>query len=107
MLSNKIRRRRWITTIVIVFILALSIGWFSDGIPKVIVKQMADSHLAKKGADELIFEFVEYSPAHDCYFAHYIDKDGEYRNIGVYHRWLPIEVYFDSEYPRGWGMKDN
>lgn len=99
-LRKKIRKRRQITAIVIVVVLALVVGWFSDGLPKVIVKQMADCHLAQNGGDdELVFQFVEYSPAHDSYFAHYVDSDGDYRNIGVYYRWFPIDVYFDSEYP--------
>ena len=52
-------------------------------------------------------EYVEYSPAHDSYFVYFSGgpnpsgEMGTTRHIGVYYRFFPFFVWYDSMYP-GW-----
>lgn len=77
--------------------------WFSDILPKQVVKVVANNYISKQEVSiEYRLKDVEYSPAHDCYFAYYEnenDANAETRNIGIYYRWFPVWVYFDSAYP--------
>jgi hypothetical protein len=95
------KNKRFITIIVIVIVfLAL---WFSGVLPEEMVKVVAHNYISKHGDGvEYKFKNVEYSSAHDCYFAYYEyenDPNAETRNIGVYYRWFPVWVYFDSAFP--------
>lgn len=95
------KNKRFITVIVIAIVfLAL---WFSGFLPEQVVKIVAGNYISKqKDGVEYKLKDVEYSPAHDCYFAYYADKNNpnvQTRNIGVYYRWLPVWVYFDSAFP--------
>lgn len=91
------------TIIVFVVIIVFLAFWFSDILPKQVVKIVAANYISKQeNSDAYILSYVEYSPAHDCYFAYYREKNnpnGETRNIGVYYRWLPFYVYYDSAHP--------
>lgn len=93
-------KRRIVIVLAIVVFAAL---WFSDLLPRQAVKLVAGMYLAQQedGRDYRLMD-VEYSPAHDCYFAYFGHRENpaaETRNIGVYYRWLPFDVYFDSAYP--------
>lgn len=86
-----------------IIILAFSILWFSDFLPKQVVKIVAGNYITRQeNGDKYKLKEVEYSPAHDCYFAYFYEKEnleGKTRNIGVYYRYFPISVYFDSASP--------
>lgn len=89
--------------IVTVLIVSFLMLWFSDVLPKQVVKLVSSSYMLKQeDGDSYKLKNVEYSPAHDCYFAYFYyeqDPEGNTRNIGVYHRWFPFDVYFDSKFP--------
>ena len=43
---------------------------------------------------------ADYSPAYDCYFVYFVnDGSSKQRNIGIYYRYFPFVIYFDSNYP--------
>lgn len=91
------------TIIMIITVIIFMLLWFSEFLPKQVVRVVADYYLSRQ-EDSKNYRFinVEYSAAYDCYFAYYYKKEapnGETRNIGVYYRWLPFQVYFDSAYP--------
>lgn len=94
------KKRGVVIAVVIVCFLVL---WFSDVLPKQVVKLVSSSYMSvQEDGDNYKLKMVEYSPAHDCYFAYFYDvknPDGNTRNIGVYYRWLPFDVYFDSKFP--------
>lgn len=97
-MKSNLKRR-----IIIITVVAFILLWFSDFLPKQVVKIVAGNYISKQeDGNDYKLKDVEYSPAHDCYFAYYYKKEnpsGETRNIGVYYRWLPFDVYFDSAYP--------
>ncbi|MDF2840927.1 MAG: hypothetical protein K0Q99_1699 [Clostridia bacterium] len=99
--GGKMKKKHFIT-IFIVAVIFLTL-WFSDFLPKQIVKVVAGNYISNQvdGVDYKLKD-VEYSPAHDCYFAYYVNEkepNARTRNIGVYYRWFPVSVYFDSAYP--------
>lgn len=78
--------------------------WFSKCLPKQVVKLVAINYMAQQedGA-KFILKEVDYSSAHNAYFAYFDnqeDMDGETRNIGIYYKWFPFYVYFDSQKPQ-------
>lgn len=88
--------------IISIFIFTFLILWFLDFLPQQVVKIVAKGYISQQeNGDRYKLKNVEYSPAHDCYFAYFYEKenpDGETRNIGVYYRYIPISIYFDSAY---------
>lgn len=94
------KKKRWIVTLIVIGFLAL---WFSDVLPKQVVKLVASNYMSKQeNGHNYKLKMVEYSPAHDAYFAYFNNAtipDQDARNIGVYYRWFPFHVYFDSYYP--------
>ncbi|MGE4282832.1 MAG: hypothetical protein AB7G87_03850 [Clostridia bacterium] len=95
------KKKRFVTIIVIV--VGFLTLWSSGFLPKQMVKVVTGNYISKQeDGVEYRLKDVEYSSAHDCYFAYYMNKNdsnGETRNIGVYYRWLPVWVYFDSGSP--------
>ncbi|MFT4145281.1 MAG: hypothetical protein QM644_12565 [Mobilitalea sp.] len=89
--------------IVSVILAAFIILWFSDFLPKQVVKVVASNYISKQeDGDNYKFKLVEYSPAHDSYMVYFYDtenSDAELRNLGVYYRWFPFKVYYDSVFP--------
>jgi len=85
--------------IVFILILILVTLWFSDILPLQVAKVTAIIYM-RQVEDHEDFQLIdaEYSPAHDTYFVYF--KSGDInRNIGIYYRYFPFEVYFDSFYP--------
>ncbi len=95
-------KKKHVVTIIIISVVFLAL-WFSEFLPKQVVKIVAGNYISKQeDSAKYKLKDVEYSPAHDCYFAYYQnenDSNAETRNIGVYYRWFPVKVYFDSAYP--------
>ena len=89
--------------LILIIVVAFLTLWFSDYLPKQVVKIVAGNYISKQ-ENSIKYRLidVEYSSAHDCYFAYYQnenDSNAETRYIGVNYRWFPVWVYFDSAYP--------
>ena len=84
----------------------LAVLWISEVIPKAIAKSAAESYMQNRLYGEFYdAEYVEYSPAHASYFVYFSGgpnpsgEIGTTRHIGVYYRWFPFFVWYDSMYP--------
>lgn len=80
--------------------------WFSGILPKEAAKISAEKYMENQLYGEFYkVRYAEYSPAHDSYFVYFSggpNPNGEMgttRHIGVYYRWLPFFVWYDSMYP--------
>ena len=90
-----------------VLCLAFLILWFSGILPKEAAKLSAERYMK----NEVLYgefyhaEYAEYSPAHDSYFVYFSGgpnpsgEMGTTRHIGVYYRFFPFFVWYDSMYP--------
>ncbi len=86
-----------ITALLIAFLLL----WFSDILPLKVADAISISYISKQN-DGREYSVIgsDYSPAHDCYFVYFSkSENSKQRNIGIYYRFLPFDVYFDSYYP--------
>ncbi|MDF2544585.1 MAG: hypothetical protein K0S47_4303 [Herbinix sp.] len=88
----------------IIFIIAVIflILWFSEILPKQVVKFIADNYITnQENSEDYTFNEVVYSPAQDCYFAYYTYKKDpkSLRYVGVRYRWFPMSVFYDSNSP--------
>lgn len=96
-------KKKDLVTLSIIAIIFLTL-WFSGFLPKQVARIVADNYIEAQGNNvEYKLKDVDYSSAHNCYFAYYLDENNpnaKTRNIGVYYRWLPLWVYFDSELPK-------
>lgn len=88
---------------VCVIVLAL---WFSDILPKAIAESVAEKYMENQLYGEFYdVEYAEYSPAHDSYFVCFSggpNPEGEMgttRHVGVYYRYFPFFVWYDSINP--------
>ena len=77
------------------------IMWFSKFLPKQVVKLVAINYMSQQ-EDGSMFKLkeVDYSSAHNAYFAYFDNNENlneETRNIGIYYKWFPFYVYFDSQ----------
>ena len=77
--------------------------WFSGVLPKYVAKTVAESYMKEQLYGEFFdAEYAEYSPAHDSYFVYFSggpNPEGEMgttRHIGVYYRYFPFFVWYDS-----------
>ncbi len=91
--------------IVIIIILFFSTLWFTEVelLPLKVAKIVAVKYMSHQedGADYKVIG-AEYSPAHECYFVNFINKNTSAdRNIGIYYQYFPFEIYFDSDNPVG------
>lgn len=95
--SRKVR----INTFIILFVVAFILLWFSDVIPIKIAELVAVNYISsQEDGEEYTIINSDYSNAHDCYFVYFINTDNsEQRNIGIYFRFLPYDIYYDSKYP--------
>jgi hypothetical protein len=96
------RKKRIQKTAVIVIILTLMTMWFTDLLPEQVAKLLATHYMSSEpnGASYDVVD-VSYSPAKDCYYVYFnngLETPPE-RIIGVYHRYFPIDVFYDSHYP--------
>ncbi|MBQ7124041.1 MAG: hypothetical protein IJO01_05460 [Oscillospiraceae bacterium] len=80
--------------------------WFSDILPKAAAVSSAEKYMKEQLYGEFYeAEYAEYSPAHDSYFVYFSGgpnpsgEMGTTRHIGVYYRWFPFFVWYDSMYP--------
>lgn len=80
--------------------------WFSDILPKAAAKSAAEKYMNEQLYGEFYdAEYAEYSPAHDSYFVYFSGgpnpdgKMGTTRHVGVYYRYFPFFVWYDSMYP--------
>lgn len=85
---------------------AILILWFSGILPKQFAKSAAEKYMENQLYGEFYdAEYAEYSPAHDSYFVYFSGgpnpsgEMGTTRHIGVYYRWFPFFVWYDSMYP--------
>ena len=93
----KKKRICMVLSIVIIFLLM----WFSKFLPKQVVKLVAINYMSQQ-EDGSMFKLKEvgYSSAHGAYFAYFNNNQNlneEIRNIGIYYKWFPFCVYFDSQ----------
>ena len=86
--------------------LVLLLLWFGGILPKEAAKISAREYMDQQLYGEFYrVQYAEYSPAHDSYFVYFSggpNPNGEMgttRHIGVYYRWLPFFVWYDSMYP--------
>ena len=87
--------------------IAFAVLLFSGFLPKQCAISAAEAYMK----NEVLYgeyyhaEYAEYSPAHDSYFVYFSggpNPEGEMgttRHIGVYYRWFPFFVWYDSMYP--------
>ncbi len=85
---------------------AFLLFWFSGILPKTAAKSSAEKYMNNQLYGEYYnAEYVEYSPAHDSYFVYFSGgpnpsgEMGTTRHIGVYYRFFPFFVWYDSMYP--------
>lgn len=86
--------------------LIFAIFWFSGILPKEFAKSSAEKYMKNQLYGEFYeAEYAEYSPAHDSYFVYFSGgpnpsgEMGTTRHIGVYYRYFPFFVWYDSMYP--------
>ena len=92
-----------LTTLFSVFLIL----WFSGILPKEAAKLSAERYMKNEVLHGEYYhaEYVEYSPAHDSYFVYFSGgpnpsgEMGATRHIGVYYRYFPFFVWYDSMYP--------
>ena len=90
-----------------IFCIAFLILWFSDILPKHIAKSVAEKYMKSEVLYGEFYEteYAEYSPAHDSYFVYFSGgpnpsgEMGTTRHIGVYYRFFPFFVWYDSMSP--------
>lgn len=90
-----------------IFCIAFLILWFSDILPKQVAKSVAEKYMKNEVlyGEQYHAEYAEYSPAHDSYFVYFSGgpnpsgEMGTTRHIGVYYRYFPFFVWYDSMYP--------
>ena len=95
------------TNVVIgIFCAVFVVLWFSGVLPKLAAKSAAEKYMESQLYGEYYkAEYTEYSPAHDSYFVYFSGgpnpsgEMGTTRHIGVYYRYFPFFVWYDSMYP--------
>ncbi|MBR3952483.1 MAG: hypothetical protein IKJ82_02565 [Oscillospiraceae bacterium] len=85
---------------------ALLLLWFCGFLPEKAAIKAAEKYMENQLYGEFYkAEYAEYSPAHDSYFVYFSGgpnpsgEMGTTRHIGVYYRWLPFFVWYDSINP--------
>lgn len=90
-----------------IFCAVFLVLWFSGILPKECAKSAAENYMK----NDVLYgeyykaEYAEYSPAHDSYFVYFSGgpnpsgEMGTTRHIGVYYRYFPFFVWYDSMYP--------
>ena len=98
--------KKKIITVFLVFVLVFALLWFSDILPAQAAKIAAKSYMKEQlYGEHYKIEYSEYSPAHDSYFVYFSGgpnpegKIGTTRHVGVYYRYFPFFVWYDSMYP--------
>ena len=90
-----------------IFCAVFMILWFSGILPKAAAKSVAEKYMKNEVlySEQYHAEYAEYSPAHDSYFVYFSGgpnpsgEMGTTRHIGVYYRFFPFFVWYDSMYP--------
>ena len=99
-------KERKLSLVIGVICAAILVFWFSGILPKQFAKSAAERYMDEQLYGEFYdAEYVEYSPAHDSYFVYFSGgpnpsgEMGTTRHIGVYYRFFPFFVWYDSMYP--------
>lgn len=92
--------------IAVILIPAAAMLFLSGIIPEAFAKASAARYLKGRPYGEYYrAEYAEYSPAHDSWFVYFsggpnpLGEPGTTRHIGVYYRWIPFFVWYDSMNP--------
>lgn len=75
--------------------------WFSDILPPKVAEITAFTYMVRQeNGNDYKIKGSDYSNAHDCFFVYFENEDriGK-RNVGIYYRFFPFDVYYDSDYP--------
>ena len=99
--------KKKLSLVLVILCLAFLILWFSDILPKQVAKSVAEKYMKNEVlyGEQYHAEYAEYSPAHDSYFVYFSGgpnpsgEMGTTRHIGVYYRFLPFFVWYDSMNP--------
>ena len=99
--------KKKLSLVLVILCLAFLILWFSDILPKQVAKSVAEKYMKNEVlyGEQYHAEYAEYSPAHDSYFVYFsggLNPSGEMgttRHVGVYYRYFPFFVWYDSMFP--------
>lgn len=81
----------------VVAILAITILWGTEVIPKVIGRHVATEYVQENYKEMgLEFENIEFSTAYGDYIASFADEDGAVYNFRLFSGRLPFSVVYDS-----------
>lgn len=99
--KTKSSRRRNLRLVITIMVIGFVLLWFSDFLPQRVAEVVASGYMSKQeDGNEYDLIGADYSNAHDCYMVYFEDESGaRQRNIGIYWRYFPFNVYFDSDYP--------
>ena len=83
--------------LILMVVLIFGILWFSHALPIQLSKVTAAYYLSTQADGEgYHITGADFSGPFDSYFVYFENEAGEKRNIGVYYRYLPFDVRFDS-----------
>jgi hypothetical protein len=86
--KTKSSRRRNLRLVITIMVIGFVLLWFSDFLPQRVAEVVASGYMSKQ------------EDGNDCYMVYFEDESGaRQRNIGIYWRYFPFNVYFDSDYP--------
>ena len=99
-------KKKVLTAAAGILCLAFLLLWFGGILPKEAAKISAEKYMKNQlYGEQYKVQYAEYSPAHDSYFVYFSggpNPEGEMgttRHVGVYYRWLPFFVWYDSINP--------
>ncbi len=99
-------KKKTVTMIAGLLCTVLLLLWFGGILPKEAAKIAAENYMKNQlYGEQYEVRYAEYSPAHDSYFVYFSggpNPEGEMgttRHIGVYYRWFPFFVWYDSINP--------
>ena len=94
-----IRRKRILIMLSVILFFVL---WFSHLLPVQVSKAVAVGYLStQEDGDGYHITGSDYSGPFGSYFVYFENATGKKRNIGVHYRYLPFDVWFDSDRTRG------
>lgn len=96
-MRKKGKRKAWIIFVLLVTLVIL----IASGIlPHYLATGIAIIHMSSlSDGEDYHYVMTEYSSAHDAYFVHFISDTNQERRLGLYHRYVPTHVFYDSDYP--------
>ena len=99
--------KKKLSLVLVILCLAFLILWFSDILPKQVAKSVAEKYMKNEVlyGEQYHAEYAEYSPTHNSYFVYFSGgpnpsgEMGTTRHVGVYYRYFPFFVWYDSMFP--------